>query len=364
MNLLHLEASPGWGGQEMRILKEAEGMRAKGHFVCICVMKRGRLAVYAKKAGFTVMELNFHKKAWIFSFFILLYWIYKYEIDLINTHSSLDSWLGGFAGKLARLPVVRTRHLSTPVKSGWNSRILYHRLADFVVTTCEQIIPTLAKQSGKPIHFFQSIATGVDPGMMKVDPAASQQVRLNLGLDPNDFLIGTVCFIRSWKGIDDLLDAACLLRDEPSIKWIIIGGGHAEKYQKRALSLGLERIVFFTGHLENPFSFLKALDVFTLLSTAHEGVSQAILQAAYFQKPLIATSTGGLQEVCVDGITGIQVSPFSPQEVGAAVLKLKQNPVLRKQYGMEAKKKVETCFLLKQTIDEMEKVYNKVKKIK
>jgi len=162
--------------------------------------------------------------------------------------------------------------------------------------------------------------------------------------------------MRSWKGIVDFLKAADLLRHEKKIRWVIIGGGHAETYRTKALELNLEGIVHFTGHLENPYPALAALDVFALLSTANEGVSQAILQAGFLAKPLIATATGGLCEVCVPDVTGIQVDPFSPDQVANAVLLLSRDSSLREALGRRAKKWVEEKFTLESTLDRMETV--------
>jgi glycogen(starch) synthase len=162
--------------------------------------------------------------------------------------------------------------------------------------------------------------------------------------------------MRSWKGINDFLDAAHILRKDPHFKWVVIGGGHEETYRHRAAALGLEGIVHFTGHLSNPVNALQALDVFALLSTAHEGVSQAILQAAYLGKPLIATTVGGLGEVCLDGQTGITVSPFSPEKVAAAVIALKEKET-RTRLGDNAHALVLRQFTLQQTLDQMERVY-------
>ncbi|HEX2583227.1 MAG TPA: glycosyltransferase, partial [Chlamydiales bacterium] len=301
MNILHLEASTGWGGQEIRILREAEGMQKRGHRVFFAVMPGAALGRKAREAGFVVYEVNFKRWAWFFSLGRLLRILAVHKIELLNTHSSLDAWLGGIAGRLARKKIVRTRHLSAAVKKGWNCRVLYGRLADFVVTTCQAIIDPIAQQSEKPRHFFRSIATGVDPARICVGEGTAAQFRRELGVGPHDFLAGTACFMRSWKGIEVFLKAADSLRDHSDLKWVIIGGGHAAKYRALASEMRLEGVVYFAGHLENPFPALSALDAFLLLSTANEGVSQAILQAAYLQKPLIATPTGGLPEVCLDG---------------------------------------------------------------
>lgn len=365
MKILHLEASPGWGGQEMRILREGEGMRACGHEIIFGVMKGGLLIPQACKAGFTVYSLCFQKRHWAVCLIRLLWLIHRHKIDLINTHSSLDAWIGGIAGRISGRPIVRTRHLSTPIKKGWNSRVLYGWLADFVVTTCTSIIPMICQQSKKEATRCRSIPTGVDPLSIEKGLAASfDPTRSNLvhgiGIGSQDFLVGTACFMRSWKGIDDFLRAAHLLRGSLDIKWVIIGGGHEDEYRKKAKELLLQETVYFTGHLENPFPALRALNVFSLLSTAHEGVSQALLQAAYLGKPLITTRTGGLGEVCLDQQTGILVEPFSPTQVAKAVLRLKENRQLCIELGKRAQQFVKERFLLEQTIDQMERVYTEM----
>lgn len=360
MNILHLEASSGWGGQEIRILRESIGMRERGHHVTIAVMKGGKLKARARAEGFVVYEVNFRRPHWFFCLFQLLMIIGKRKIDLVNTHSSLDSWIGGIAARLARKKLVRTRHLSTPIKKGFNSWFLYGTLADFVVTTCASILPMISKQSGKRLEKCSSIATGVNPEAIQVRPGESKEFRRKIGVKESDFLVGTACMMRSWKGIDDLLMAAHLLRDEPNLKWVIIGGGHAQRHQDMAKKLKLDDLVAFTGHLDQPFPAIQALDLFSLLSTAHEGVSQAILQAAYLERPLLATPIGGLCEVCIDGKTGLSVPPLSPEKIAEGVLKLKKDPNLRLEFGREAKKLILEKFTLKHTLDEMERVYSSV----
>jgi glycosyltransferase involved in cell wall biosynthesis len=357
MNILHTEASPGWGGQEIRILREAEGMRARGHTLLFCVARGARLGKEAREAGFIVYECLFHKRFWLVTLFRLLLILRRHRIGLVNTHSSLDSWIGGCAARLLRIPIVRTRHLSTPIRGGWNSRLLYGVFTDFVVTTCAAIQPMIAEQSRKKNDLIRSIPTGVDPTKMQVSQQEVEAFRASLGVTRDHFLVGTACFMRSWKGIFDFLQAANLLRDETEIRWVLIGGGHEAVYRRRAAELRLEGIVQFTGHLTYPIPALQALDVFALLSTAHEGVSQAILQAAYLCKPLIATSVGGLQEICIDGQTGVRVDAHAPEQVAEAVRTLKANVKLRTQMGMTARQLVLRQFTLTHMLDQMEEVY-------
>ena len=332
-------------------------MQERGHQIVLAVMKGGELAKRARDKGFSVYEIHFQKSRWPFTFWKLVSIIKNHRIDLINTHSSLDSWIGGIAGRWMGVKIVRTRHLSTPIKPGWNSRTLYGRLADFVVTTCASIIPSISRQSGKSLKLCLSVPTGIDPIAIQVSQEEAEAFRKQYNIPSDALLVGTACFMRSWKGIQDFLKAADLLRDYADVAWIIIGGGHAETYKQMAKDLSLENRVIFTGHLDHPFPALKALDLFALLSTAHEGVSQAILQAAFLGKPLIATVTGGLGEVCIDRQTGLSVDPFSPEQVARAVLELKNNPDLKLKWGDKARSLVMERFIWQTTLDQMERVF-------
>jgi glycosyltransferase involved in cell wall biosynthesis len=344
----------------MRILREAEGMRNRGHEVFLAISSGGKLTARAKEAGFVVYELPFGKLSALKTVYALVKICKECPIDLVNTHSSLDAWLGGIAARIAGRKILRTRHLSTPIRPGLNSRLLYKGLADFVVTTSSPILATIGKQAGLPSHCLQCIPTGIDPQTIKADLLKAAEFRASLGVGSSDLLVGTACFVRSWKGIQDLLKAAVLLKSRKEIKWVIVGGGHVDDYRPKIAELRLEGIVTFTGHLEVPYSAIRAMDIFALLSTAHEGVSQASLQAAYLERPLLTTSVGGLPEVCIDGVTGLVVPPFSPESVASAVVKLADDAVLRRQYGVQGKRLVEAKFTFKNMLDEMEKVYEAI----
>jgi glycosyltransferase involved in cell wall biosynthesis len=357
MRILHTESSSGWGGQEIRILKEALGLQTRGHEFFFAIAKGGGLAAKAREKGFTVYEMTFRKPRALSVVLRLLRIIRKHKIDLIVTHSSTDSWLGGIAARLAGCKVVRMRHLSTAIMPGLNSFLLYKKLADFVVTTSTSTAVRIQEQAKISPSNCVCVPTGVEPHELICLPEEVKKFREKLGVLPSEYLVGTACFVRSWKGIGDLLKAASLLKQEKQIKWVIIGGGYVDKYRPLAEELGVEDQVIFTGHMEVPYPAISALDIFLLLSTAHEGISQASLQAAYLEKPLVTTSVGGLPEVCLEGVTGMIVPPFHPKKVAEAVMHLVERPNLCKEYGQNGKKLVEEKFTFASTLDRMEMIY-------
>ncbi len=355
MHILHTESSNGWGGQEIRILKESIGLKNKGFEVSLAIARGGKLIDYARKNGIQVFEIDFKRSHAPQAVWQLCKIIRQNNISVVNTHSSLDSWLGGIAARLTQRPVVRTRHLSTEIRGGLNARLLYNSLADFVVTTSSCIIPALQEKAHLPSSRIQCIPTGVEP--FEVDPKDVESFRRSLDIKPGQILIGTVCVVRSWKGIQDMIAAAKLLKHDPRLRWVVVGGGYLDNF-KPLVDPDLPFI--FTGHLDNPNPALAAFDIFTLLSTAHEGISQASLQAGFLKKPLITTTIGGLPEICLDGKTGFIVPPSSPELVAQSVIKLANDPLLRKEMGDAAHEHIVREYLLKHTLDNMACVFDTV----
>ncbi len=357
MRILHTEASGGFGGQEIRILREAEGMRLRGHEVIFAVKKDGGLVTAARAAQFVVYELDFTRGKALSDAWALRRIIGQHQIELINTHSSWDAWVGGIVGRMTRKRVLRTRHLSTPIRKGINSRLLYRGLADQVVTTCEETADMVRTQAGLCERRCLSIPTGVSEKLV-VKQEDVDAIRMKYGLNQNHIVVGTVCVLRSWKGVQHLLEAASLLRDDTRLRWLIVGSGPSHDWLKsECFKHGLEDNVIFTGHLSDPLPAMAAMDIFALLSIANEGVSQAVLQAAYLSRPLITTSVGGLGEVCLHEKTGLLCPVGDSKAVSDAIQNLSNRPDLRIQFGHEAQRLVMEKFTLTHTLDAMEKVY-------
>lgn len=361
MKILHTEASNGWGGQEIRILREAIGLRERGHDVSFAICHGARLTEAAKDNGFAVEEVSFDRRDALRSVPTLRRLLQAKGIDVVNTHSSLDAWMAGVTARTCGVKVLRTRHLSAPIRAGLNSKLLYRWLADGVATTCQSVADVIRRQAAVSEVRCQSIPTGIDPTEITSTREDGTAFRRKFGIRPDDIVIGTLCIIRSWKGIGDLLEAAKLLQHDPRIKWLVVGNGPCEEmFQKQCRESGLEGKVIFTGRVSPPYDALQAMDIFSLLSTGNEGVSQASLQAAYLGLPLVTTRVGGLPEVCIDHITGHTVDAHAPKQVAEAVLRLVNNQRERSQMGQEARKLVEKHFLWDCTLDRMEEMLERI----
>src|SRR5688500_2354360 len=132
------------------------------------------------------------------------------KVDIVHTHSSIDAWLAGFAAKSLGLPVVRSRHVSIPVKRRRN--FVYNALSDRVISSGEAIREVLIKGGVEPEKIV-AIPAGVD--VDEFDPALSgEAIRQEFGLTGP--VVGTVAMLRRSKGHHVLLQAMPeILRCEP-----------------------------------------------------------------------------------------------------------------------------------------------------
>jgi len=140
--------------------------------------------------------------------------------------------------------------------------------------------------------------------------------------------------IKDYKGLDYLLDACILLKNNgEKFKLIIVGEGEIEKYMKK-LNLLKNEIELHKGFVpdEKVSEYFQraAFVVMPYIDATQTGV----VQVAYsFKKPVIATNVGSLSEVVIDGKTGIIVPPKNVFKLSKAIKKLLRNPKKLEKMG-------------------------------
>ncbi|MDI1471021.1 MAG: glycosyltransferase [Thermodesulfovibrio sp.] len=114
---------------------------------------------------------------------------------MVNTHSSKDSWVSTIAAKLAynKPKIIRTRHLSTPIKNNFLNRLIYDTLPDAIITTGEEIRKNMINHNKFNHNKIFSIPTGVD--LKRFNPE-----KVNPIFKSKEFKVGTIGVLRSWKG--------------------------------------------------------------------------------------------------------------------------------------------------------------------
>lgn len=357
MRIVHTEASCGWGGQEIRILSEAAGMLDRGHDVKLLCPPRAPIFDAAKRYGITAYSLPIDRKS-LTGVMAIRSWLLENKPDVINTHSSTDSWLSALATKTlsSAIPIVRTRHISAAVPKNVMTRWLYCNATKHIVSTGESLRQQLIQENGFPADRITSIPTGIDPDFYRPAPD-KRSARRKLGLPEDAVLIGIVATLRSWKGHDFLLNAFALL-PLGSAKLIVVGDGpRRAAIEKIIFQYKLNSSVILAGNQTEVTTWLQALDIFVLPSYANEGVPQALLQAMLTGLPCITTSIGSIGEAAINGETAIIVPERNAQALAEALIRLMTEPELKKRLGANGRKHCLEKFTVKGMLDAMERVF-------
>jgi glycosyltransferase involved in cell wall biosynthesis len=361
LHIVHTEASCGWGGQEIRILEESRGLIERGHRITLLCPAHATIFSRAKDWGVNALALPIDEKRWA-NFRAMRSWMQlnRGDFDLINTHSSTDSWLVALANLSLRkqaIPIVRTRHISAPVTNSFVNRWLYGTAASHVVTTGESLRRELIDGLSLRPERVQSIFTGINT--KRFMPGDKVAARTQLGLDVNATWIGSVATLRSWKGHKYLLKAISELND-PRLRLVIVGDGpQRDNLNRLTVELGLTRVVRFAGQQKDVLPWLQAMDMFALPSYANEGVSQAVMQAMATGLPVITTPIGSSSDVIKAGLTGLLVPPRDSKALASAIRNLLDNPQEAQKFGTAARTfALENCGL-ERMLTRMEAVFQR-----
>lgn len=358
MRILHTESSCGWGGQEIRILEEARGMSARGHDVTLIAPREARIYDAALERGLNAAALPIGRKN-IRGLLAVRRWLKARPVEVINTHSSTDSWLAALAcATLARPPaIVRTRHVSSSIPNNLPTRWLYRTATRLIVTTGESLRAQLVRDNGLPAERIASVPTGIDTA--RFVPGSREAARKATGLPPDRPLVGIVATLRSWKGHRYLIEAVSRLPGE--IGLVIVGDGpQRENISSKVSELGMRERVFLAGNQADVLPWLRSLDVFALPSYANEGVPQALVQAMLCGLPCVTTAAGAIPEVARDLETALIVRKEDAADLKRGMERLFGDPGLRARLGAAARAYCVAHYSFETMLDRMEAVFRSV----
>ncbi len=365
MKILHTEASLGWGGQEIRTLRESIGMRERGHTVMIAAHPDSQLLLHSAGEGFKTIPFAFKRRGLLRAVLFFKKLIEENNIDIVNTHSSKDSWLVLPSARLAknRPLTLRTRHLSTPVGKNILSRFLYNVLPHMLITTGTAIRDQLVNINGFDPEKIVSIPTGADITAFNPEEKHND-IRSELNITPDTPLIGTLSVLRSWKGSDYFVRSIPLILEKfPEARFIIAGEGPYRAVLEKTISnTNVKGRLYLLGHREDVADVLHSLDILVHPSYANEGVPQTILQALAMRKPVVASDLTPLKEIITNNETGLLSGIKDPASIAACVIKFLENRNLADKLAVKGRELVLKSYSYTGMLDRLESLYLKTKR--
>ncbi|MBX3464990.1 MAG: asparagine synthase (glutamine-hydrolyzing) [Planctomycetes bacterium] len=126
---------------------------------------------------------------------------------------------------------------------------------------------------------------------------------------------------------------AAARRQVPGLHAVLAGIGPLQRDVERlAQQLRLDGCLHLVGRRHDVATIHTAADV-TLLTSRIEGTPNALLEAMWFRRPVVATRAGGCVEIVTEGVDGLLADVDDADGLGAAVAALLQDPQRRARMG-------------------------------
>lgn len=204
------------------------------------------------------------------------------------------------------------------------------------------------------------IANGIDPSK----PACSDR-HLLLPTVPSDVRL-TVCCGRLTpaKGIEVYLKAMGRLSEShPDVHHLVIGDGPRD-FVEQMMELARRTLgdrVHFLGHRDDARALLALANVLVSASL-RESFGRTLIEAMAAGIPVVATRSGGPEEIVDDGVTGLLVEVNDEVEIARRVTEILDDPAYAHAIGVRAQKQIGYRFSLARTIQELSATFEEALK--
>jgi glycosyltransferase involved in cell wall biosynthesis len=122
-----------------------------------------------------------------------------------------------------------------------------------------------------------------------------------------------------------------------------VSASEADRAYRASLPHQNHPVVQFLGLRHDIPQIMKSLDILVAPSR-HEGMGRVLVEAMACRKPVVAARTGGMQEVVVDGVTGLLFDGNRPDELLDRLLTLCRSISSRARMGQAGRERMERVF--------------------
>jgi glycosyltransferase involved in cell wall biosynthesis len=327
----------------------------------VCLREAGPLAADFRAAGFEVETLD---RTGRFDLRTLPRLVASLRADRTDTvlvphHHRASLALGRLAAMIAKVPVniVAAHDMDLASFGGrvlprWAVRTL--GVSDALVLLTASQGEYLRSQEGVGRHVWESVREMVIPNGIDLPerPGLEERARARaaLGVTADDVVVGVVARLSPQKAHHVLFEAvARCLPDVPSLRLVVIGDGKlGPRLHRFAEQLGIGHRTTFLGTRRDVPGLLPGLDV-SCLSSVHEGVPIALIEAMAAGVPIVASDCGAVRDIVEDGEQGYLVPVGDVDRFADRLRLLAGDPDLRARLGSAGRARAEHEFNIERT---------------
>lgn len=289
--------------------------------------------------------------------------------DLIYANTQKALVVSMLASMFRRKPVIFHLHdlLTASHFSAANRRVavvLMNR-CDAVICNSNATLEAYLQSGGRP-KSHHVVYNGFQPTMTNTGSSRAE-VRRELGIRDDAFVVGAFGRLAAWKGQRVLLDAT--EKSVTAVDHVLMVGEalytdddrrYAASLKQQADCGTLRERVNFLGHRDDVPALMMACDVIVHTSTQPEPFGRVIVEGMLAGKPVIATNAGGVPEIIQHDVDGLLVPPGDADALATALRRLSDDPALRMRLAKAGMQKAIEKFSTRQMVDGVEKVIQEV----
>jgi glycosyltransferase involved in cell wall biosynthesis len=331
VNVLYVESSRSWGGQEYRTCLEINWLNAHGHQAWLICNPGSQVQLKASDLDTRLVAMPLRRRIEPLCSWRLWKFCQRNQIDLLKTYSSKDHWLClplYFCG----IPLTRARCITDPIGSQGRAFIFKHGCSK-IVADASVIKRQLVEQNGISPAKIDVIGSAVDLEKFK-PPRDRMKFRNEMDFSADMPLIGNIGMIRPDKGQLILVEAAHLvLAERPDARFVIVGQGTG--LLKRGINVrnaidraGLADKILMAGYRWDTPDVYAACDIVVIASLRTEASPIVLREAFASARPVIATKVGDIPEIIEHRQNGLLIKPGDSKALAAAILEFISDPKL------------------------------------
>jgi L-malate glycosyltransferase len=331
VNILYVESSRSWGGQEYRTCLEINWLNAHGHQVWLVCNPGSQVHSKASELGTRLITMSLQSRIHPLCSWRLWRFCRRNKIDLLKAYSSKDHWIClplYFCG----IPLSRARCITDPIGSKSRAFVFKHGCSQ-IVADASVIKYHLVQEHGVDPAKIEVIGSAVDLEKFK-PPRDRMKFRREIGVGGNTALIGNVGMIRPDKGQLVLVEAARLvLRKRADARFVIVGQGTG--ILKRGINVrnaidqvGLADKIIMAGYRWDTPDVYAACDMVVIASLRTEASPIVLREAFASGRAVIATKVGDIPEILQHRQNGLLIEPGDIHALATAIMEFISDPQL------------------------------------
>jgi len=291
------------------------------------------------------------------------------DMDVLYANTQRAMVIGALAGRLARKPVIwHLRDIVSADHFGRAQLAIIKACARFglahVIANSHASAQAFQALTGFDEKRIDVVHNGVDEApFMALQDVSQQQLRRDIGLPEDAFLVGAFSRLAHWKGQHVLLDALLL---DARLHAVFVGAPLFGE-DEYALDLyafvkahGLSDRVHFLGFRRDIAACMCAVDVVAHTSITPEPFGRVVVEGMLAQRPVVASRDGGVTEIVEHGESGLLCTPGDAAALAATLGSLHDDGALRARLAQKGLETARARFGKEQYVEAVQRVLEAV----